>query len=286
MFLGNGLQSNNMNKKNIYILIFVVIGLLLFPLVLNFILLQEAFFPVVGGSVTWLSFWPTYLSTIVSLGMIILTYKSLKQNQKQIIMFEKQREEENRARICTSIIVHETAFYLKLKNIGKTNASRVNISVNQDYIDTLSDRDKIIIEDFERPFYIEANKSVYIFLGWCKDVNEKYKDQDIVLQLSGFYYSSSVKYPINEELRLSEFINKMHFVVRGDLETTLDHIKRRLVVQNDSHHPIQISLENIEHSLRDLSQQIKKYVEREPSNISTKIEVYDDKEVSTNDDID
>lgn len=77
----------------------------------------------------------------------------------------------------------------------------------------------------------------------------------------------------------------MHFVVRGDLETTMDHIKRRLVVQNDLHHPIQISLENIEQSLRDLTLQIKEYVERTPSDISTETEVNDDIEEPTNDDI-
>lgn len=128
-----------MNKKNLYILILVVIGLLLFPLVLNLVLRQDAIFPVVGDSVTWLSFWPTYLSAIASFGMIILTYYSLRQSQEQMIKFEKEREEENRARICASIIVHETAFFLKLKNIGRTNASRVSISVNQDFFDTLSD---------------------------------------------------------------------------------------------------------------------------------------------------
>lgn len=57
-----------------------------------------------------------------------------------------------------------------------------------------------------------------------------------------------------------------------------------LVVQNDLHHPIQISLENIEHSLRDLTQQIKEYVKREPFDLSTDTEGTDEIEDSTNDD--
>lgn len=265
-----------MNKKNLYILILGVIGLLLFPFVLNLILRQDAFFPVVGDSVAWLSFWPTYLSTIASLGMIILTYRSLKQTREQMIRYEQQREEENRALITASIIVHEKAFYLKLKNIGRTNASRVSIVVNHEFIDSLPDQNKFFFEDLKNPFYIEVEHPVYIYIGWCDYVNDKYKDQDMVMRLSGSYHSTFTEYKLDEELRLSEFINKEHFVVRGDLETTMDHIKRRLVVQNDFHHPIQISLENIEQSLRTLVKQNKEHLERVSSKSSEDIVVSDD----------
>lgn len=272
-----------MNKKNLSILLIFVIGILLFPLFLNLILRQETLYPVVGDPVTWLSFWPTYLSAIASFGMIILTYHSLKQSQEQMIKFEKQREEEIRARIHASIIIYEKAYYLKLKNIGKTDASNVRITVNQDFIDTLAAKDKRIFKDIENPFYIEVEHPVYLFIGWCTEVNEKYKDQDITIKLSGAYYSASVEYSFNEELRLSEFVNKLHFVVRGDLETTIDHIKRRLIVQNDDHHPIQISLENIEKSIESLLQLNKEYLEGVLYDTSEDVEPADNMESSTKD---
>lgn len=265
-----------MDKKNLNILIMIMIGLLLFPFLLNWILRQDAIFPIVGDSVTWLNFWPTYLSAVASLGMIILTYYTLKQNQEQMIRFEKQREEENRARISASIIAYEKAYYVKLKNIGKTDASKVRIKVNQDFIDTISGQFQRIFQDLENPFYIEVDRPVYLYIGWCEDINEEYKDKDITVKLSGSYYSGSTKYPFEEELRVSEFVNKLHFEVRGDLETTMDHIKRRLIVQNDFHHPIQISLENIEKSLKTLVRQNKEYVEKITSSPTEEVDDCDD----------
>lgn len=241
-----------MKKKEKYILVMLVVGISLFPLLLNCILRHDALFPIVGDAVTWLSFWPTYLSAAASFGMIMLTYKSLRQTQEQMLRFEKQREEENRARIKASIIIHEKAYYLKLENNGKTDASKVRISVNQEFLDTLSDKDKRIFSGMETPFYIEVGRPVYFDVGWCKEVNEKYKGKDTVIILSGSYYSASVEYHFDEVLRLSEFVNKLHFVVRGDLETTMEHIKRHLIVQNDCHPAIQISLENIAKALETL----------------------------------
>ena len=48
----------------------IVVLVLIFPFLLNWVLQINAFVPVVGDSVTWLSFWPVYLSAIASFGMI------------------------------------------------------------------------------------------------------------------------------------------------------------------------------------------------------------------------
>lgn len=241
-----------MKKKKWFLFSLLIVGIALFPLLLNWCLYQDSLFTIVGKPEIWLSFWPTYLSAATSLGMIMLTYKSLRQTQEQVLRFERQREEETRARIKASIIIYESAYYIKLENVGKTDASKVRISVHHDFLETLSDKDKRIFREMENPFYIEVGRPVYYFIGWCKDVNEKYEKRDVIISLSGSYYSVSTEYIFEEEIRLSEFINKLHFVVRGELETTMEHIKRRLVVQNDSHAPIQISLENIAKALETI----------------------------------
>ena len=50
--------------------------------------------------------------------MIYFTYRSLQQNKKQIEELQKQREEEERARLMFSVIVYQHAFMLKISNIA------------------------------------------------------------------------------------------------------------------------------------------------------------------------
>ena len=52
-------------------------------------------------------------------------------------------------------------------------------------------------------------------------------------------------YNIDEEIDMNLFLDKTFMVVQGDLETTMGHIKKGLVVQNNSYMPIQKSLDQI-----------------------------------------
>ena len=85
-----------------------IIVCFLFPFVLNWLLLRKPVVPIVGDATTWLSFWPVYLSSIASFGMIFITYRSLLQNKEQIDELKQQREEDERARLVFSIIVYQT----------------------------------------------------------------------------------------------------------------------------------------------------------------------------------
>ena len=121
-------------KLNTVLFLIAIITILLFPLLLNWLLLQKAFVPVVGDGITWLSFWPVYLSAIASFGMIFFTYRSLQQNKKQVEELQKQREEEERARLVFSIIVYQHAFMLKISNIGKKNVFNAILHFNEDFL--------------------------------------------------------------------------------------------------------------------------------------------------------
>ena len=144
-------------RNTLWQYIIVVMLLLLFPVVLNWILLREAIVPVVGDSTTWLTFWPVYLSAMASFGMIYYTYRSLQQNKKQLEEMKAQREEEERARLVFSVIVYQTAFMLKISNIGKRNVFNAIIHFNEDFLNELmEERFEEGYKQLAKPFFVEA----------------------------------------------------------------------------------------------------------------------------------
>ena len=245
---------------NVIIWIMAIVIALLFPLVLNLLILQKAFVPVVGDGITWLSFWPVYLSAIASFGMIFFTYRSLQQNKKQIEELRKQREEEERARIVFSVVIHEYAFYLKISNIGKRNVYNAVIQFNEDFLNELwEERYQVGYRQLSKPFFIEAGTSRYLLIGFCQDVNDAWKNKNIIIKMKGSYNDI---YTIDEKLNMSMFLDKTFMVVQGDLETTMGHIKKGLVVQNNSYMPVQRSLDQIAKSIKKVESSLASIAER------------------------
>lgn len=248
-----------MCKDRKYLLVTIVMLLILFPFVLNWILLREAIVPVVGDGNTWLQFWPVYLSAIASFGMIYFTYRSLQQNMKQVEELQKQREEEERARVVFSVIVYQQAFMLKISNIGKRNVFNATIRFNEDFLNEL------VKEKYDKgyrqlasPFFIEAGTSRYLFIGFWKDVNEAWKNKNVVIEMKGSYNGV---YTIDEKIEMNMFLDKTFMVVQGDLETTMGYIKKGLIVQNDSYMPIQKSLDQIAKSIANVAPSLENLVE-------------------------
>lgn len=238
-------------KKQYWIYFTVCIALILFPFFLNWALLQNAIIPVVGDSITWLSFWPVYLSAIASFGMIYFTYRSLQQNKRQLEELRKQREEEERARIVFSVIVYQHAFMLKISNIGKRNVYNATIQFNEDFINELfKEQYEVGFKQLASPFFIEAGTSRFLFIGFCQDVNDAWKNKNVVIRMKGSYNDI---YTIDEELSMNMFLDKTFILVQSDEATTLEHIKKGLVVQNNLHKPVQVSLETIASSLQKVS---------------------------------
>lgn len=235
-------------RNTLWQYIIVVMLLLLFPVVLNWILLREAIVPVVGDSTTWLTFCPVYLSAMASFGMIYYTYRSLQQNKKQLEEMKAQREEEERARLVFSVIVYQTAFMLKISNIGKRNVFNAIIHFNEDFLNELmEERFEEGYKQLAKPFFVEAGTSRYLFIGFCQDVNDVWKNKNVVIKMKGSYNDV---YNIDEELYMSMFLDKTFMLVQGDLETTMGYIKKGLVVQNNSYMPMQKSLDQIAKSIK------------------------------------
>ncbi|MEA4840103.1 MAG: hypothetical protein VB110_03740 [Bacteroidales bacterium] len=81
-------------KSKLFLWVAILLFLIVFPFVLNKIIILPAFTQIAGDETTWLSFWPVYLSSIASFAMVLITVLTLRQNRKQLIDFEKKIEEE------------------------------------------------------------------------------------------------------------------------------------------------------------------------------------------------
>ena len=64
--------------------IVIILFIIVLPLILNWVILRERLFDIVGDTTDWLQFWPVYLSAIGTMGMTIATFFTLKDNRKQI----------------------------------------------------------------------------------------------------------------------------------------------------------------------------------------------------------
>ncbi len=245
------------DKKSYVVLVLVLIGL--FPFLLNWLLLRKPIVPVVGDGTLWLSFWPVYLSAIASFGMIYFTYRSLQQNKKQVEEMRRQREEEDRARLVFSVIIYQHAFMLKIYNIGKRNVYNAVIHFNEDFLlELLQEKYQEGYRQLSKPFFVEAGTSRHLFIGFCQDVNDAWKNKNVVIKMNGSYNDI---YTIDEEINMNLFLDKTFMLVEGNLETTMGYIKKGLVVQNNSYMPIQRSLDQIAKSIIKVEVSLKNIVE-------------------------
>lgn len=254
------MNSEKRRMKNIIIASVILLLCLFFPFALNWLLLRKAIVPVVGDGATWLSFWPVYLSAIASFGMIFFTYRSLQQNKMQIEELRLQREEDERARLVFSVVVYQTAFMLKISNMGKRNVFNAIINFNEDFLSELIEkRFQKGFRQLSKPFFVEVGASKYLYIGHCPDVNTAWKDKHVVIKIKGSYNNT---YDIDEELDMNWFLDRSFIVVQGDLETTMSYMKKGLIVQNDSYMPVQKSLDIIAKSIRKVDQSLDEITER------------------------
>lgn len=254
------MKNKNKRRTRHAVIVSVFMASLLFPFALNWLLLRKAIVPVVGDGATWLSFWPVYLSALASFGMIFFTYRSLQQNKTQIEELRLQREEDERARLVFSVVVYQTAFMLKISNMGKRNVFNAIINFNEDFLSELIEkRFQKGFRQLSKPFFVEVGASKYLYIGHCPDVNKAWKDKHVVIKIKGSYNNT---YDIDEELDMNWFLERSFIVVQGDLETTMAYMKKGLIVQNDQYMPVQKSLDIIAKSIRKVEHSLEEMTER------------------------
>ena len=249
-----------MLKRDRLIIIVVGILLLLFPVFLNWVLQWKAIIPIVAGPESWLSFWPVYLSAIASFGMIFMTYLILRQGREQMDDMKKREAEERRARLVFSVVVYQAAYYLRIFNVGKENAYDVKLNFNEEFINQIEEAYREYYIQLSKPDFIEAGKSIYIFIGWCDEVDKKWDGKNIVLSVKGSY--NTEKYLVEDTLDMRYFIGKIHFMVKGELETIMEQIKDGLVPQIGSFKPLQKSLDDISYTMISINSSLVELLEQ------------------------
>ncbi len=74
--------------------ILIVLGLSLFPLIINGLYYIKTDIQILHKPSDWTSFWGTYLAAIASFAMVLITWLTLRQNRKQQVFYIKQSEQQ------------------------------------------------------------------------------------------------------------------------------------------------------------------------------------------------
>lgn len=262
-------------KRNnkIALIAITIIFFMLFPIALNWLILRPAVVDVVGEGADWLGFWAAYIGAIASFAMVVLTWWTLKQskvqndaliaqneeilrnNKEQLDELKRQWAELNRPNICVNVVVYSTAFYIQISNVGNTDAHNVCLTFNDEFISNI----KLDIQPYFRkvngsPFFVERGNKRYLFIGWCKEINDAWRKKDFSIIVKGTYNDI---YSINRTIPITEFVDKGFFVVHSETDRLLEHIKKGTVVQNDQYYPIQKSLDIIAKNIVSLNMSCK-----------------------------
>lgn len=238
-----------MNKINVKYLILIIVGLLLAPVALNYILQIPCNLTIIGDSRTWLSFWSSYIGALASFAMIVITIHTLRQNKMQIDEMKQQWEEEHRPHLTCRIIVYKKAFFLQISNPSQYDASNVRITFGDELIQNIDSKFKeMYINTSQNPVYISAGKAWNSMIGWCEDVNEKWKDKDFNIMVDVSY---NEKYDLHAVIPIKTFVKRINMLVQSPLEDSMEDLVLGLVKPHSvsSHKTVQVSLEEISKTL-------------------------------------
>ncbi len=239
---------------------FVVAGISLLvavvPLVLNWVLLRERRFDVVGEATDWLQFWPVYLSAIGTIAMTIATFCALKANQKQMAsMIESEG-----AQLVFSLYSDYEYVLLKITNVGRSVARNIQL--------TIPNRLAIVERNAGIPFenglirhfdsltpipLLLPNQSDYIPLYMYRALNGSIKDSDGIKTVEMF----GDPYSLENITEIAEYFKNQTFTVTGYFTNYLN--QRHPVSQEvDNTYNVSLDHENntLERSLRELNKNL------------------------------
>lgn len=189
------------------------------------------------------------VSAVATLVMAFTTFITIRQNQKQLNEMKRQWKEEHRPILCFNVMVYDQAYFLQIANIGNKDADNICISFNDEFISNLKPKiQQYFIALNNSSFFVERNNKRYLYIGWCEEVNEEWKDKDFSIIITGKYGSV---YTVNHIISIKEFVGKGFFIVNTETDRLLNYIKKGLVMQNDQYYPIQKSLDIIAKSINN-----------------------------------
>lgn len=103
-----------------------------------------------------------------------------------------------------------------------------------------------------RTLYISLLANLGTAIGWCEDINQKWKDKDfnIITEVS---YND--KYRLNSIIPIKTFVNRINILVQSPLEDAAQNLVAGLVKPHSvsPHKTVQVSLEEISKTLSKIS---------------------------------
>ncbi|WP_434504338.1 hypothetical protein [Prevotella sp.] len=130
----------NLRKKYWYVIL--IVFFLLFPLLLNYFVTRNSVFDykVAGKPSDWILFWVTYLSSIASLAMVVITWWTLKQNKiqndsilkqntNQLDELKRQWKEANTTYLSCSFVKLKNTCAIRIINSSNITASNVEVEL-------------------------------------------------------------------------------------------------------------------------------------------------------------
>lgn len=200
--------------------------LILLPVFLNYVLNFNIGASIIGEPKDWLLFWGTYISSVSSLWMIILTYLIIKQNDKS-----------RQGVLVASIVYNKGVYFLEITNVGNSICYDIAISINESFNEELHHLSNVFFTKFQnRKFSLKPDESKRVLIEHATEgchekfnpeknqlepvsLSEEYlnKIKSTPLELTGSYYSIGNRYYIEQSLIINDF--NMGFIV---FSTTLD----------------------------------------------------------------
>ena len=176
----------NLRKRYWYIILIVFI--LLFPLLLNYLVTRNSVFDykVAGKPSDWIIFWVTYLSAIASLAMVMITWWTLKQNKiqnnlilqqntNQLKELKRQWKEANSTYLSCSFVKLKSACAIRIINSSNITASNVEVELENKSGEDIFHFDETQKLLSQTRFVIPPHESKDIFLYVTPFVDVDYK---------------------------------------------------------------------------------------------------------------
>lgn len=226
------------------------------PFIMNWFILRERQFAVVGEATDWLQFWPVYLSAIGTMAMTIATFCTLRANQRQMVSMIASEG----AQLVFSLSRDYEYVFLKVTNVGRSVARNIQLSIPNrlDIIERNSGMSfgEGLIKHFNNLTPIPLllpNQSDYIPLYMYRALGESIKDKDGVRTVEMFG-DSYIPENITE---IGEYFKSETFAITGSFTNYLN--QRHPVSQEvDNTYNVSLADENksIERTLRELNKSL------------------------------
>ena len=226
------------------------------PLLLNWLILSERCFDIVGGETDWLQFWPVYLSAIGTIAMAIATFYTVKMNQKQMASIIASEG----AQLVFSLSCNYEYVLLKVTNVGRSVARDIRLNV--------PNRFDIIERNAGIPFgeglakhfnnlnpisLLLPNQSDYIPFYMYRALSDSIKNKGgaKTVEVFGDLYS-----PENI-VEIGEYFKNQTFTITGSFK---NYLNQRQTVSQEVDNTYNVSLadenKNIERMFRDLNKNL------------------------------